>query len=84
MSNYNNWSPFIPVYYAIDRVYFRFYYIMADILKSPIFNKKSCNIHSLTHQLPIIDNNNISLLNNRKSCILKLNRLICLIIRCGG
>ena len=58
--------------------------MVADILKSPTLNEKSRNVHSPTHQPPIIDDNNVSLLGDRESCILKLNRLICLIIRCGG
>ena len=48
--------------------------MVLDILIPPLFDFKTYLVHSLIHQLLILDDNNVSLLINRKSSILKLNR----------
>ena len=58
--------------------------MVSDRLVSPTSDQKTHNVHSPTHQPPTIDDNNVSLLDDRESSSLKLNRLICLIIRRGG
>lgn len=49
-----------------------------------IGQQKTDNICPPTYQPPIIDNNNISQLGDKKSSIFKLKRFICLIIQCDS
>ena len=58
--------------------------MVLDRLILSLFDFKTNLIYPLIYQQPSLDNNNISLLINRKSSIFKLNRLIYLIMLCGG
>lgn len=58
--------------------------MVLDRLISPTSNQITHNVHPPTHQPPTIDDNNVSLLDDRELSSLKLNRLIYLIIRRGG
>lgn len=54
--------------------------MVVDILNSFTLIKKSYNVQPILSQLQLYNNNNISLLVDRKLSILKLNKLVFLII----
>ena len=54
--------------------------MVADILNPPTLNEKSRNVQLISSQPQPHNDNNLSLLVDRESSILKHNRLVCLII----
>ncbi len=56
------------------------HYMVADIQNPPTLNEKCCTVQPISPQPQPYNDNNLSLLVDRKSSILKLNRLVYLII----
>ena len=54
--------------------------MVSDRLIPPSSDLKTHFVHPPIHQPPTPDDNNVSLLVDRESSILKLNRLVCLIM----
>lgn len=61
-------------------LYFNYGNMVSNRLSLPLFNFKTHFVYLLIYQLSILNNNNISLLINKKSSIFKFSRLVYLIM----